>query len=82
MNTTTELLPMLRRITEAQTAFFYQNEHGSHDAFQRAADEMHDAIDAARDWLQEHDEPMPPGYPGECPEGMDWSAWLAMNNVD
>jgi len=23
-----------------------------------------------------------PGYPGPCPEGMDWSAWLAMNNVD
>ncbi len=23
-----------------------------------------------------------PGYPGHCPEGMDWSAWLAMNNVD
>ena len=23
-----------------------------------------------------------PGYPGPCPDGMDWSAWLAMNNVD
>jgi hypothetical protein len=23
-----------------------------------------------------------PGYPGPCPAGMDWSAWLAMNNVD
>lgn len=23
-----------------------------------------------------------PGYPGPCPEGMDWSDWLAMNNVD
>lgn len=23
-----------------------------------------------------------PGYPGECPEGMDWGRWLAMNNVD
>ena len=23
-----------------------------------------------------------PGYPGPCPEGMDWSRWLAMNNVD
>lgn len=22
------------------------------------------------------------GYPGPCPEGMDWSAWLAFNNVD
>lgn len=22
------------------------------------------------------------GYPGECPEGMDYSRWLAMNNVD
>jgi hypothetical protein len=24
----------------------------------------------------------PPGYPGPCPEGMDWSEWLAFNNVD
>lgn len=23
-----------------------------------------------------------PGYPGPCPEGMDWGDWLAMNNVD
>jgi hypothetical protein len=23
-----------------------------------------------------------PGYPGPCPESMDWSAWLAFNNVD
>lgn len=23
-----------------------------------------------------------PGWPGECPEGIDWSDWLAMNNVD
>ena len=23
-----------------------------------------------------------PGYPGPCPEGMDWSRWLAANNVD
>ena len=23
-----------------------------------------------------------PGYPGPCPEGMGWSQWLAMNNVD
>ena len=23
-----------------------------------------------------------PGYPGPCPEGMDWSEWLQMNNVD
>ena len=33
----------------------------------------------------EDDEPAgcyPPGYPGPCPEGMDWSAWLAFNNVD
>jgi hypothetical protein len=22
------------------------------------------------------------GYPGQCPEGMDWSSWLAFNNVD
>jgi hypothetical protein len=26
--------------------------------------------------------PNPPGYPGPCPEGMDWSEWLARNNVD
>lgn len=24
----------------------------------------------------------PPGYPGPCPSGMDWSSWLAFNNVD
>ena len=23
-----------------------------------------------------------PGYPGPCPDGVDWSDWLAMNNVD
>lgn len=23
-----------------------------------------------------------PGYPGPCPEGMDYTRWLAMNNVD
>jgi hypothetical protein len=23
-----------------------------------------------------------PGYPGPCPDGMDWGAWLAFNNVD
>lgn len=23
-----------------------------------------------------------PGYPGPCPDGMDWSEWLARNNVD
>lgn len=23
-----------------------------------------------------------PGYPGPCPDGMDWTDWLAMNNVD
>ena len=31
---------------------------------------------------QEHPGPNPPGYPGPCPEGADWSRWLAMNNVD
>lgn len=23
-----------------------------------------------------------PGWPGPCPAGVDWSDWLAMNNVD
>lgn len=23
-----------------------------------------------------------PGYPGPCPEGMEYGQWLAMNNVD
>lgn len=23
-----------------------------------------------------------PGYPGPCPEGMEYGRWLAMNNVD
>ncbi|NDC95437.1 hypothetical protein EB077_09045 [bacterium] len=31
---------------------------------------------------QENPGPNPPGYPGPCPEGMDWGQWLAMNNVD
>ena len=26
--------------------------------------------------------PAMPGYPGPCPDGMDWSEWLARNNVD
>lgn len=26
--------------------------------------------------------PTMPGYPGPCPDGMDWSDWLAVNNVD
>lgn len=26
--------------------------------------------------------PNQPGYPGPCPEGMDWGRWLAANNVD
>jgi hypothetical protein len=38
-------------------------------------------------WRERRGEPQPeagggPGYPGPCPEGMDWSAWLAFNNVD
>lgn len=26
--------------------------------------------------------PCCPGYPGPCPEGMNYTRWLAMNNVD
>jgi hypothetical protein len=26
--------------------------------------------------------PLSPGYPGEPPEGMGWSAWYAFNNID
>ena len=38
-------------------------------------------------WRERRGEPQSkagggPGYPGPCPEGMDWSAWLAFNNVD
>lgn len=28
------------------------------------------------------DRPCGPGYPGPCPDGVSWSAWLAENNVD
>ena len=27
-------------------------------------------------------DPGMPGYPGPCPDGVDWADWLAENNVD
>lgn len=33
----------------------------------------------ANEWLQCSGHP---GYPGPCPDGMDWGDWLAANNVD
>ena len=49
--TETQAVALLRRIVAAQEQFFDRNENGSHDEFQRAADEMHDAIDAAAAYL-------------------------------
>lgn len=60
--------------------------------FDRGQSERFEAVSdaAARDYVREllYDEGAepaecyPPGYPGPCPDGMDWSAWLAFNNVD
>jgi hypothetical protein len=33
----------------------------------------------ADEWLQCSGHP---GYPGPCPDGMDWGDWLAENNLD
>ena len=30
----------------------------------------------------ELDRPYGPGYPGPCPDGMDYTRWLAFNNID
>jgi len=49
-----EAFALLRRIVDAQTAYFDRNENGSHDEFQRAADEFHDAVDAAEVFLIRH----------------------------
>jgi DNA-binding GntR family transcriptional regulator len=49
-----EAFALLRRIVDAQTKFFDRNENGSHDEFQRAADEFHDAVDAAEVFLLDH----------------------------
>ena len=47
------------------------------------------AVGPRGEWVNEDDDPSEaacesgsPGYPGPCPEGMDWSSWLAFNNVD
>lgn len=37
---------------------------------------------AASEQANKHASPGMPGYPGPCPDGMGWSEWLAMNNVD
>lgn len=40
------------------------------------------AVAAARDVTPEQSAAGCPGYPGPCPDGMDWGEWLAINNVD
>ena len=49
-----EAFAILRRIVDAQTRYFDRNENGSHDEFQRAADEFYDAVDAAEAFLIKH----------------------------
>ena len=34
------------------------------------------------DAADELDRPCGPGYPGPCPAGMDYTRWLAFNNID
>lgn len=46
------LADLLRRIVAAQEQFFAANETGPQEVFQRAADEFHDAVDAAADHLR------------------------------
>lgn len=46
-----ETLAMLRRIVAAQHRFFEANEKGTQLEFQRAADEFHEAIDDAADFV-------------------------------
>ena len=41
----------------------------------RLGDDDDDAAD-------ELDRPYGPGYPGPCPDGMDYTRWLAFNNID
>lgn len=47
-----EAMRLLRMIVSKQKLFFDRNENGSHDEFQRAADEFHDSIDNAAAWLE------------------------------
>jgi len=42
---------LLRRIVDADAAMMHENQHGSQQAYQQAADRLYDAIEAAGDFL-------------------------------
>jgi hypothetical protein len=42
---------LLRRIVDADAVMMHENQHGSQQAYQQAADRLHDAIEAAGDFL-------------------------------
>jgi len=42
---------LLRRIVDADAAMMHENQHGSQQAYQQAANRLYDAIDAAGDFL-------------------------------
>jgi hypothetical protein len=42
---------LLRRIVDADAAMMHQNQHGSQQAYQQAANRLYDAIEAAGDFL-------------------------------
>ena len=42
---------LLRRIVDADAAMMRENQHGSQQAYQQAANRLYDAIDAAGDFL-------------------------------
>lgn len=45
---------LLRRIVDADKVMMHENQHGSQQAYQQAADRLHDAIEAAEDFLTRH----------------------------
>ena len=47
-------LAMLRRIVDADAAMMHENQSGSQEAYQRAADRLYDAFEAAEDLLARH----------------------------
>ena len=45
---------LLRRIVDADKVMMHENQHGSQQAYQQAADRLYDAIEAAEDFLTQH----------------------------
>ena len=44
---------LLRRIVDADKVMMHENQHGSQQAYQQAADRLYDAIEAAEDFLRQ-----------------------------